>query len=569
MTVFEKTKIEIVGLISKALGQTVEVQAANLAPPPNKAMGDLAYACFGVAKALKKSPVEAAKDIAAAIKPAGLVAEAVAAGPYVNFRLDRTAFSAAVISEILAAPDSFGAASAKKGEKIMIEYAQPNTHKEFHVGHLRNVCLGQAAVNLCRAAGFEVVPVSYMGDVGAHVAKCLWCLKKFHAGDKIPENRGKYLGQIYAEATRRVDEDEKLKDEVAEVQRKLEAREPEWTKLWEETRKWSISEFEDIFKELGIELDRWYWESEVEEPGKKLVKELLKRGLAEEGERGAIIVNLEKYGLGIFLVLKSDGNSLYSTKELALAELKFGEYKGIGRSIHIVDSRQSLYFQQFFKTLELMGFDKLKTTHLAYEFVTLKEGAMSSRKGNIVAYEDFRDEMTARVAEETGKRRDDWDDKRIKEIAWTVAEGAMKFGMLKQDPDKPIVFDIESALSFDGFTGPYVQYAHARLSSILAKAGGLPKEKVRGSADGPEHDVLAAVARFPETVSEAAERYKPSILAQYLFDLAQAANDYYRDVPVLSAADDERTHRLQVVEAIRVTLRRGLVLLGISAPVEM
>jgi arginyl-tRNA synthetase len=569
MPVVEKAKNEIAGLVSRALGQAVAVKAADLAPPPNKEMGDLSFACFGVAKSLKKSPVEAAKDIAAAIKPVGLVAEVAAAGPYVNFRLDRVVFSASVISEALSAPAAFGPAAAEKGEKIMVEYAQPNTHKEFHVGHLRNVCLGQATVDLCRAVGYEVVPVSYMGDIGAHVAKCLWCLKKFHAGETPPDNKGKYLGQIYAEATRRVDEDEKLKDEVAEVQRKLEAREPEWTKLWEETRKWSIGEFEDIFKELGIELDRWYWESEVEEPGKKLVRELLKRGLAEEGERGAIIINLEKYGLGVFLLLKSDGNSLYSTKELALAELKFSEYKGISRSIHIVDSRQSLYFKQFFKTLELMGFDKLKTTHLAYEFVTLKEGAMSSRKGNIVAYEDFRDEMTARAAEETKKRRDDWDEKRIKETAWTVAEGAMKFGMLKQDPDKPIVFDIESALSFDGFTGPYIQYVHARLSSILAKAGGLPAGDIRGSADEAEHFVLAAAARFPEAVAEAAEKYKPSILAQYLFDLAQAANDYYRDVPVLSAAGDERTHRLQIVEAVRITLKRGLGLLGVKAPAEM
>jgi len=570
MSVLEQAKKEIIALVSGALGQTVDARPCDLSVPPQKDMGDLAFACFGAAKALKKSPVEVAKTLAAAIKPSGLVAAAVAAGPYVNFRLDRDAFSAAVLSEVLGAADKFGAAPAAKGEKVMIEYAQPNTHKEFHVGHLRNVCLGQAVVNLARAAGYEVVPVSYMGDIGAHVAKCLWCLKKFHAADAVSENRGKYLGQIYAEATRRVDEDEKLKEEVAEVQRKLEAREPEWDKLWRETREWSLDEFKAIFAELGIELDRWYWESEVEEPGKKLVQELLAKGIAQEGERGAKIVDLEKYGLGIFLVLKSDGSSLYSTKELALAQLKFSEYRGISRSIHIVDSRQSLYFRQFFKTLELMGFDKLKTTHLGYEFVTLKEGAMSSRKGNIVSYEDFRDEMTARVAAETKKRRDDWDEERVKETAWTVAEGAMKFGMLKQDPDKPIVFDIDAALSFDGFSGPYIQYAHARLCSILAKAGGLPAgEAITGSADAAEHAVLAKAAELPEIVAAAAEQYKPSILAQYLFDLAQAGNDYYRDVPVLSASGAERTHRLQVIETVRLALANGLRLIGMKAPREM
>jgi len=569
MSVLEQAKNDIIALVGGALGQAVEIRPSDLSVPPQKDLGDLAFACFGAAKALKRPPADVAKTLAAAIKPSGLVAAAQAAGPYVNFRLDRAAFSAAVIKEVLGSADSFGNAAAAKGEKVMIEYAQPNTHKEFHVGHLRNVCLGQAVVNLARAAGYEVVPVSYMGDIGAHVAKCLWCLKKYHADDDVPENRGKYLGQIYAEATRRVDEDESLKEEIAAVQRQLESREPEWTKLWEETRRWSISEFEDIFEELGIELDRWYWESEVEEPGKQLVKELLARGIAAKGERGALIVDLEKFGLGVFLVLKSDGSSLYSTKELALAELKFSEYQGISHSIHVVDSRQSLYFKQFFKTLELMGFDKLKTTHLAYEFVTLKEGAMSSRKGNIVAYEDFRDEMVGRVASETKEKRPEWDEARIKEAAWTVAEGALKYGMLKQDPDKPIVFDIDTALSFDGFTGPYIQYAHARLSSILSKAGGLPEGAVRGSDDESEHAVLTKVAELPEVISEAAEGYKPSILAQYLFDLAQAANDYYRDVPVLAAAGEDKTHRLQVIEAIRRALAGGLKILGIKAPREM
>lgn len=572
MPVLEDSKKELAGLIAKALGPSVNVGPEDLAPPPDRSMGDLSYGCFGAAKALGKPPAAVADGLAAAIKPAGLLVLVKSTGPYVNFLFDRAFFSQAVITEVLSLPDDYGSAvPPEKPEKIMIEYAQPNTHKEFHIGHLRNVCLGQAAINLCRAAGFEVVPVSYMGDIGAHVAKCLWCLRKFHEGEPVPEDRGKYLGQIYAEATRRIDEDEQLqlKKEVAEVQQKLEARDLEWVDLWRETRQWSIDGFEAIFKELGVEIERWYWESEVEEPGKTLVYDLLAKEIAEEGEQGAIIIDLEEYGLGIFLLLKSDGSSLYATKELALAQLKFREYQGISRSIHIVDSRQSLYFKQFFKTLELMGFDQLKTVHLAYEFVTLKEGAMSSRKGNIVAYEDFRDEMVARAAEETRKRRGEWDGKRIQETAWTVAEGAMKFGMLKQDPDRPIVFDIGSALSFDGFTGPYIQYVHARLSSILAKAGGLPAGEVRGSSDAAEHAVLAHVASFPAVVAEAAEKYKPSVLAQYLFDLAQAANDYYRDVPVLAAVGDERTHRLQVVEAVRLTLRRGLGLLGIKAPEEM
>ncbi|MFA6604033.1 MAG: arginine--tRNA ligase [Patescibacteria group bacterium] len=585
MTTLETIKKEILAQLSGLLPPDLAVSATDLVRPPKPEMGDLAFGCFGASKLLKKNPAAVAQELASGYKTGGFIAAVRALGPYLNFDLDRSAYSAAVIGEVLSARDGYGTRAAT-GERVMIEYAQPNTHKEFHVGHLRNICLGIAVVNLGRAAGQEVIPVSYMGDIGSHVAKCLWCLKKFHADEmekyrQSPElNRGKFLGQIYAEATRRVDEDEKLKEEIADVQRRLEAREPEWDALWRETREWSLVEFKEIFAELGVEIERAYYESEVEEPGKKLVRELLAKGLAEIGEREAIIVNLEKYSLGIFLALKGDGSSLYATKELALAQLKFSEYQNVSRSIHVVDSRQSLYFKQFFKTLELMGFDKLKTTHLAYEFVTLKEGAMSSRKGNIIAYEDFRDELASRVAGETRQKQPDWSESRIKETAWLVAEGAMKFGMLKQDPDKPIVFDIEAALAFDGFTGPYIQYAHARLSSIIAKAspyakaagdkGGVPAATKFGAAEENENALVARIAEYPEIVAGAAAAFKPSILAQYLFDLAQAANDYYRDVPVIAAASAaEREHRLLVIEAACLTIENGLRILGIKAPREM
>src|SRR5687767_8251559 len=230
--------------------------------------------------------------------------------------------------------------------------------------------------------------------------------------------------------------------------------------------------------------------------------------------------------------------------------------------------RQSLYFKQFFATLKRMGFDK-EMTHLAYEFVTLKEGAMSSRKGNIVTYEEFRDEMTGMVASETKKRHEEWSDAKVKGTAWAVAEGAMKFGMLKQDNDRPITFDMEAALSFDGFTGPYVQYSHARLSSILAKAEGETVSVCSASDDAKEFALLRLVADLPQTISSAANAHRPSILAQYLFELAQASNDFYRDVPVLSAETADRSRRLAIVAAARTALANGLALLGIRAPEEM
>jgi arginyl-tRNA synthetase len=367
-----------------------------------------------------------------------------------------------------------------EGRRLLIEYGQPNTHKEVHVGHLRNFFLGLSVVRTLEAAGNPVTPLSYIGDVGAHVAKCLWAYKKYHGGER-PEkgSEGKFLGAIYTEASRRIEENEALKDEVAAVQRALEAGEPEWTALWQETRQWSLDEMNAIFAELGCEFDRIYFESEVEAPGKELVKKMLADGLAKMSQ-GAVIMDFESEGLGVFLLLKSDGSALYSTKELALAKLKFEQYPDASASIHIVDTRQSLYFKQFFRTLELMGFDK-RLVHLAYDFVTLKEGAMSSRKGNVVTYAEFRDEMTARAAKETRQRHEDWDEEKVLATARIIAQGAMKFAMLKQDSDKPIVFDPKEALAFEGFTGPYVQYAHARMCSILKKGaeGRPPSPRLR------------------------------------------------------------------------------------------
>lgn len=571
MTILDQVKEQFIASLRVALPD-VEADASMIVRPPQREMGDLAFPCFALSKKMRTSPAAIATQIAEAMSPAGYIAGIEAAGPYVNIRLARGAFLRALVDEVLAKQSQFGTHEARGG-RIMIEYGSPNTHKEIHVGHLRNFCLGSAVVNLSRAAGYDVVPVSYVGDIGAHVAKCLWGLKKFHAGAEPGEERGKFLGQVYADATKRVDENEAYKEEIAAVQRKLEARDPELTALWEETRRWSIDELEAIFSELGCAFERMYFESEVEEPGKLLARELLARGIAKEGERGALIVDLEPQGLGVFLILKSDGAALYSTKEIALAQKKFEDFSGITKSVTVVDNRQTLYFKQLFATLKLMGFDK-DMSHLGYEFVTLAEGAMSSRSGNIVAYEDFRDEVIAHAKKETKSRRAEWSEEKLDETARVIAFGAMKFGMLKQDIEKPIVFDVAQSLAFEGVTGPYVQYAHARLSSILEKdaAGGRREETVAEDAAASaaaEHEAVMKAAEFPAVVAAAAEHCKPSLVAQYLFEFAQLTNGYYRDVPILSAPTEIRQARIKTITALRTVLANGLALLGMAAPNEM
>lgn len=567
MTTLEKAKSQAVEALRVALPEGSSVSAADLVRPPQADMGDLSFPCFGAAKAAKGNPAVIAKDVAAKIAPAGLLGEVHAAGPYVNFYFNKKAFATAVLEEVFDRAKEFGHADGN-GNVVLIEYGSPNTHKEIHVGHLRNFALGLSVERLLRAAGAKVTAVNYIGDVGAHVAKWLWHFK--NTGGSLAELSKIPFGKLYTEATVAADADEeKTKPEIGAVLRALEAHDPEWEKLWLETRDECLRQMDVIFKELGIHFSRTYLESEVEGPGKELVKELLAKGIAKVGERDAIIVDLaEPEDLGVFLVLKGDGNSLYSTKELALAGLKFKEYPDTQESIHVVDNRQSLYFRQLFATLKRLGLEK-PMLHLAYDFVTLSEGAMSSRKGNIVTYEDFRDQMIAMAKEETAKRRTEWSEEKIDSIARTVAEGAMKFGMLKQDNDRAIVFDMQEALSFDGFTGPYIQYAHARLSSILTKADAQTISVCKAADDVQEYALLRVVADLPAIVTSAAATQRPSLLAQYLFDLAQAASAFYRDVPVMGVHGEDRDRRLAIVEAARVALENGLALLGIRAPREM
>jgi arginyl-tRNA synthetase len=580
-----RAKEEIAQQLGEMLPADVSVSASDLEEPPQSDLGDLAFPCFGLAKSMRKAPPMIAADLAGKFVKSGVLESAHSVGPYVNFRLNRDVFAQSVLLDYASgATTNFSLPDPKQ---LIIEYGQPNTHKEVHVGHLRNFFIGLSVVRLLEAVGHKVIPVSYIGDVGAHVAKCLWAYKRFHDGERPePGKEGKFLGGIYTEASLKVEEDESLKDEISAVQRAIESGDPEWTALWKETRQWSLDEMEAIFTELGCQFDRIYTESEVEGPGKDLVNKMLSDGIAVESQ-GAIVMDFSDEGLGYFLLLKSDGNSLYSTKELALARQKFIDYPDTDISIHIVDTRQSLYFQQFFATLKRLGFVK-DLVHLAYDFVTLKDGAMSSRKGNVITYAEFRDQMKELATKETRIRHAEWSDRQVKETAWKITEAAMKFSMLKQDNDKPITYDPKEALAFDGFTGPYVQYAHARMCSILAKSRtGSVKESdltshgqklltdyITGQQEASfaedEFAVLRKVAKLPETLISSARDFRPSLMAQYAFELAQEASGFYRDVPVLSAeTENDRIRRLAIVAVVKNALEKTLYLLGIGAPEEM
>jgi arginyl-tRNA synthetase len=748
------------------------------------AIGTLGHSTEGLDLTLRPIPLEGAWGFGSAVafqlrrvgaqgKPAEIAARVAEALPelpqiervevvnnYVNFYVDRGWYANRVVNQVLERGAEYGCLPPR-GERVMVEYANLNTHKTMHVGHLRNVTLGAAAFNILRCAGFDTIGATYLGDIGLHVIRTMWGYMNFHNGQEPAENRGAWLEKVYVEAVSRQehrdnvvelitdaakadpgiaahlalalqamaegdeadrpyaaklaetlvtrdgpewkpvlaerdhivlnlwsalgellvgqtstldttgnnvpavvggrddDEDDgrmsphgplptdnsalgpqpsalsETPDPLTELRRdyeKLDARmewwdevprwqaeikelfarwerqEPDVVEVWNRTREWSLGLLKRIFGDLKVDFDAWFFESQVEEPGKEVVKELIERGIAEDlRPDGPVIVRIDeklrehpslcsKYEKELYrkakdgrqepreawrvlVVLRSDGTSLYATKDLELARVKFSEWN-VDRSVYVIDTRQSLYFQQVFRVLELWGFEQAdKSSQLAYEIVTTPEGAISSRKGGAPLFEDFEKEALsrARAIVEVKEREQsrDLSDEQIDTIARAVAYGAMKMGMLDKDNNKIIVFDWERALDPDSQSASYVQYSYARATRVLEKAPAelLPTHGAEYSfAELSNHEtaLLETIAKLPEEVGRAAEAYKPVIIATYCFEMADAFNNFYHNCPILRAGSDEQVRsRLALTAAARQALANALGLLGIDAPEMM
>ncbi|NBS68945.1 arginine--tRNA ligase [bacterium] len=549
------------------MGKGFTVTADMLAEPPKPEYGDLSFPCFQLAKGMGRNPVEIATELAAKMGPSELIARIHAVGPYVNFVFNADAFGAATVRDVLSQKSRYGKGGTGKGRKVMVEYANLNTHKEVHVGHLRNLALGQATVEIMRANGYEVIPVAYINDLGNNVARCLWGMTTLYPDVQPEGDYLNFLGRVYTEATAALEADESKRAEVSEIQRQLENMEGAHVPLWKKTQKWSMDNLREVYAEFGLELAHTYVEHELIDETHNIVKKLLTSGIAKMSE-GAAIVDLEKEGLGVNLLRKTDGTLLYNAKDLALAYKKEENYHA-DRLIIVVDVRQSLAFKQLIATLKRMDFSR-EIVHLPYEFVTLPEGAMSSRKGNIVRWSDIRDAMLEKLEEAIRSRHADWKEKQVQKTARALLFASIKFGMLKQDPDKVITFSIDDAMATEGFTGPYVMYTIARISSILRKAFVKPAKTITHLKHPLERELVGKIAKYPEVVLQAGLHLKPSVIAQYAFELAQTYARYYESVRVLADDDHEGTaERLALCGAIRQTLTNALGLLGIAAIEEM
>ncbi len=539
--------------------------------PPSYKMGDLACSIsFPLGKIKKVSPRKIAEEIIEKIKRPRSVFLIKLAGAYVNFFLKFGEFAKAVVTE--ANTDSFGKGEKKK-DKIMIEYSQPNPLKAFHIGHLRNTTLGESLSRIIKEAGYDVVQANLFNDVGMHVAKTIWAYKNFHDGEKPKGNLSNWIGSIYTEAVQKLNETPDKKEEVTEILKHLEAQDDkELVDLWKQFRKWSIDEFKEIYKELGANFDVDFYESDLLDRGRELTEELRKKKLAKKS-KGALIVDLKKHGLPVWLLLKTDGTTLYSTQDLALAEEKFKKYK-INRSVYVVGSEQRLHFQQLFKTLELMGFKQAKKCyHLAYALVSLKGGKMSSREGTAILYSELKNEMLKKAMGEIIQRNPELDQKTQRALAMKITIAAMKFSMLNVGNNKTIFFDWDTALEFEGETGPYIQYAAVRAKRILEKAKKKPalaSIKFKHLNNKDEQRLIKQIGKLPSVIAESAETYQPHIIANYAYALADKFSSFYTTNPVLNAEDTEvRDARLGLVNATFKTLKKCLYLLGIEVPDRM
>ncbi|MBR9699835.1 arginine--tRNA ligase [Candidatus Woesearchaeota archaeon] len=550
----EKYKDKLINLLKKKLKGDI-----SLSVPPDPSLGDYSLACFPFAKELKKNPQEIAEDLSKSVK-ADFIEKIETKGAYLNFFLDKKQLVKDILHPILKGDEK----KESSKERFMVEFSQANTHKAFHVGHVRGTSLGESLARILEYTGKKVVRANYQGDTGMHVAKWIWCYQNYHKKEKLKDEE-EWISGIYVDAISRLTQNPKLQEGVDEVNRKIDSGEDKkLQELWKKTRRLSLDAFERIYKELNTTFDHYFFESTIEKKAKKICQELIKKNIAEISD-GATIINLEKYNLGVSVLLRKDGTVLYSAKDLALAEEKFTKYR-IDDSIYVVGKEQEFYFRQLFKTLALMKFKQAeKLRYVPVSLVKLPHGKMSSRTGDNILYSSFKDELKEYAASEI-KKRFKVDKKELERRSLAIAIASLKYSMLKQHPNKEIVFNKEEAMRFEGDTGPYLLYSYARASSIIRKAKSKGKLEIDELTD--KEIVLAKkLGMFRETVEKAGQQLQPGLIANYAFQLSQLFNEFYAHCQVVGS--EAENFRLALVEGFRIVLKKALDLLGIDVIEQM
>lgn len=542
--------------------------------PPKPELGDLGIPMFPFAKMLRKGPSQIAQAVAAQLEASGNGSKwgsIKVEGPYINIFLEKSAVAPQIVQSILENPNEFGKSQSFKNRRIMVEFSSPNTNKPLHLGHLRNDVLGESISRIFAACGANVRKVCIINDRGIHICKSMLAYKEYGQG-KTPESEGvksdRFVGDWYVRFHRMSQEDPSAEEHAQELLRKWEQGDPETVALWKQMNQWAVDGIKKTYERTGVSFDRYYFESETYLKGREEVLKGLEQGIFSREEDGAVWVDLTNEGLGKKVLLRKDGTSLYITQDIGTAILRHEDWP-FERLVYVVGSEQQYHFKVLFKVLEKLGYGWAKNLyHLSYGMVNLPEGKMKSREGTVVDADDLIDSLKEMALQEIREKDREEAVGDGETVAEKIAVGALHYYLLQVSPAKDMLFNPKESLSFNGNTGPYLQYMGARISSMLRKqsgslaaAGQFRPELLTGEA---EWALIKVLASYPENVSLAAVQMDPSIIAAYLYELSRAFSRFYHDCPILNAETaDLAASRLALSRAVLQVLQSAMNLVCI------
>ncbi len=544
--------------------------------PQDPKMGDYAFPCFRLAKIMRKAPPLIAKGIAEGIADSSVFEKVEQVNAYVNMFISKEAFIKDTLEEVLGRGEDFGKTDIGENKTVIVEYSSPNIAKPFHIGHIRSTVIGNSLYKIFDALGYNVIRINHLGDYGTQFGKMICAYRHWGNKEDVIREPIKTLLSYYTRFHVEVEEHPELDDEARETFAKLERGEKEEVELWQWFRDESLKEFNRVYDMLGISFDSYNGESFYSDKMPRFVRELEEKGLLKESQ-GAHVVDLEEYGLGTALITKSDGSTLYITRDIAAAVYRKETYD-FYKNIYVVASQQNLHFQQWFKIVELLGYEWAKDcVHVPFGLVSLEEGTMSTRHGRVVFLEDVLNKAVEKTKEIIREKNAGADEADIDETAKTVGIGAVIFQELSNNRIKDYVFKWDKVLNFDGETGPYVQYTHARCASVLRRAGEETVAKAAALKDvdykylcsESAYELIKLLYKFPDVVVDAGHRYEPSIVTRHIVDMAQGFNRFYHDEHILTDDEQEKTAKVALVIAAKNAIRNGLALLGMKAPEKM
>ena len=558
--------------IAKAIAAITDIDEAELSSyieiPPDRSMGDYAFPCFRLAKAMRKAPPAIAEELRAGITLPSSITKAEVKGGYLNFFEDRAGAASATIKRVLAEGENYGHSDEGSGKNVCVEFSSINIAKPFHIGHLPSTAIGNSLNRIYKALGYNTIAINHLGDWGTQFGKMIVAYKKWGGGKPIEESTVRELVKLYVRFHEEAEKDESLNDEARAWFRKIEQGDSEAVDLWQRMKTLTLKEVGEVYKLLGVEFDSYAGESFYEDKMQAVIDELDAKGLLKT-DKGAKIVDLSEYNMPPCIIVKSDGATLYATRDLAAAIYRKKTYDFV-KSVYVVAYQQNLHFQQFFKVLELMGYDWVKDcVHVNFGMVSMEEGTLSTRHGNVVYLEDVLNASIEKTLEIIKEKSPDLEDKEA--AARAVGVGAVVWGILYNSRIKDTSFSWKKMLNFDGETGPYAQYTHARCCSVLRKAGGYDEADIDCTLLSGEAEtaLVKAIAAFPDTVKAAAEKYEPYLIARAAIEICSRFNKFYYDCRIMDDDMHIRNTRLALTDAARICIKNALYLVGLEAPERM